>query len=182
MQLRIARGAELVSVGGKTRMPFKPQINRMKVQKSTRVRSRARAHKWRPTRTRDVTVIVQRRRGGPGMTTRESVTAGKKKRMELGATSTFQFTRYPSIGFFFLLFLFICFFFFTRRPLFLCSTRFRFLCFDHLSTFLKLPPTTQSDESSDGAWPRRFLVCFFLCIWRCSFGYMANVYPDQQFK
>ena len=82
MQLRIARGAELVSVGGKTRMPFKPQINRMKVQKSTRVRSRARAHKWRPTRTRDVTVIVQRRRGGPGMTTRESVTAGKKKKTD----------------------------------------------------------------------------------------------------
>ena len=128
MQLRIARGAELVSVGGKTRMPFKPQINRMKVQKSTRVRSRARAHKWRPTRTRDVTVIVQRRRGGPGMTTRESVTAGKKKRMELGATSTFQFTRYPSIGFFFLLFLFICFFFYSPSSLSL-PYAFSFLVF-----------------------------------------------------
>ena len=89
MQLRIARGAELVSVGGKTRMPFKPQINRMKVQKSTRVRSRARAHKWRPTRTRDVTVIVQRRRGGPGMTTRESVTAGKKKTDGIGRDEHF---------------------------------------------------------------------------------------------
>ena len=182
MQLRIARGAELVSVGGKTRMPFKPQINRMKVQKSTRVRSRARAHKWRPTRTRDVTVIVQRRRGGPGMTTRESVTAGKKKTDGIGRDEHFPIHSLSIDWLLLLIVSFYLFFFFTRRPLFLCPTRFRFLCFDHLSTFLKLPPTTQSDESSDGAWPRRFLVCFFLCIWRCSFGYMANVYPDQQFK
>ena len=182
MQLRIARGAELVSVGGKTRMPFKPQINRMKVQKSTRVRSRARAHKWRPTRTRDVTVIVQRRRGGPGMTTRESVTAGKKKTDGIGRDEHFPIHSLSIDWLLLLIVSFYLFFFFYSPSSLSLLYAFSFLVFRPSFDIPKIATHHPKRWELRRRMTAPISGVFFLCIWRCSFGYMANVYPDQQFK